>query len=105
MKVIGDPSASSGEAARFYSRNIFVGNCCIAEPGQGFRFSTHFPSLIRTGEAARESIRITLPLFLSICPNVSTPVGHDWTHALHLTHSGSLIGRPLLAKFIMSIPW
>src|SRR3546814_10658393 len=53
---------------------------------------------ICTGEAARESIFITLPLFLSICPNLSTPVGQDWTHALHRTHSGSLIGRPLFAK-------
>src|SRR3990167_10818491 len=78
---------------------------CLLKPHPVHMSLTHFPSLIRTGEAARESIWITLPLLRSICPNVSTPVGHDWTHALHLTHSGSFIGRPLLAKFIMSIPW
>ena len=32
-------------------------------------------------------------------------MGQDWTQAEQRTHSGSSIGRPLLAKFMMSIPW
>ncbi len=38
-------------------------------------------------------------------PKVSTPVGHICTQAEQRTHSGSCIGRPLLAKLMMSIPW
>src|SRR3990167_9224508 len=78
---------------------------CLLKPHPVHMSLTHFPSLIRTGEAARESIWITLPLLRSICPNVSTPVGHDCTHALHLTHSRSFIGRLSLAQYIMSMPW
>src|SRR5712691_6664340 len=58
-----------------------------------------------TLEAARRSSLIVWPLFRSISPKESTPVGQDCTHALHRTHSGSAIGMPLLAKFITSIPW
>ena len=32
-------------------------------------------------------------------------MGQLWTQAEQRTHSGSFMGSPLLAKFMMSIPW
>src|SRR5436305_9261053 len=69
---------------------------------------TTFPlcrnSTICTGDAASRSVLSTFPLLRSTSPKLSTPVGHDCTHALHRTHSGSCIGIPLFAKFITSMP-
>ena len=62
-------------------------------------------SRICTGEAANPSVFNTSPLAGSTWPNCNTPVGHDCTQALQRTHSGSAIGKPLLAKFMTSMPW
>src|SRR5262249_61649393 len=61
------------------------------------------PSFISTGEAGSRS-RTGSP-FASKRPNASVPVGHICTQAEQRTHSGSCIGRPLLAKLMMSMPW
>ena len=68
------------------------------------RMDSNQPSRIWTRLAASRSFFRTFPS-ASTYPKVSTPVGHDCTQAEHRTHSGSAIGNPLLAKFMMSIPW
>jgi hypothetical protein len=42
---------------------------------------------------------------LSSLPKLKVPVGHICTQAEQRTHCGSSIGKPLFAKFMMSIPW
>ena len=51
------------------------------------------------------SVLKVTPVLRLTWPKVRTPVGQDWTQALHLTHWGSCIARPLLAKFMTSMPW
>jgi len=48
-------------------------------------------------------VTITRPLLLSTCPNVNTPAGQLWTQAEQRTHSGSAIGKPVFAKFMITI--